>query len=243
MHRRLRPQPETAEEPSAYDARDGADRGLRADRRPPDRRPRRASTARSTGAASPASTPAPASLRCSGRPSTGAGSSPRRGRRALRAAIPPRHARSRDAPRDDDGHRPGDRLHAPARARRPISSGSSRASTGRCRCATELVIRFDYGRSCRGCVASTTRGWRSPVPTRSASGHRSSRRRGPDDRGGVHGRPANGSRSSSRGFPPMRRCPTRSTPSRRSTRPRRSGATGRPVHPRRRTTSEIHSRS
>ena len=103
-----------------------------------------------------------------------AGADPRR-RRAATAAT---RWCSRPVFETDERQRAGDRLHAAARRGARHGAHRRRAWTARCRCSSELVIRFDYGRIVpwvrrRRPRAVAVAGpdalcFRTPVPTRGA---------------------------------------------------------------------------
>ena len=97
-----------------------AHRGLRPDRRHPDRRARRPRRLDRLVVPAPASTPARASPRCSARPSTAGGRiAPAGGCRHRAPRLPRGHARAGDRAGRRRGHRAAHRLHAdPRRAPR-----------------------------------------------------------------------------------------------------------------------------
>ena len=149
------------------------DRGLRADRRPADRRARR--PRRLDRLALPAALRLRRLLRRAARrrPSTAAGCSrPRassaRSRRRYRGDTLVLETELETA----DGAVRADRLHAAARDEARTSSASSRACAGASPMRMELVIRFDYGSIVPvGAHASTARSSRSPGPDALCAAH------------------------------------------------------------------------
>ena len=148
-----------------------ADRGLRADRRHPDRGARRAATARSTGWCVPA-----LRLRCGVRRAARVDREPRsvapRARRRHpdgRAALPRRHARARDDVPHRRRRRARHRLHADprpdrrhrARGRGPVGPRPDAHGARRSASTTARSSRGSAGADDRRCAPS-------PAPTRSS---------------------------------------------------------------------------